>query len=245
MSISKPRDLGASPDECALLLAAQRDDRRALEQLVRRYEPLLRPLLARQRLPCRCDRGDLAQEARIGLLAAIRNWQPERGPFRPFAIHCVRAQLAKALDAAHARKHQPLNQALSLDALLHGTTPAAGSLRDPHSPTHNDSGLATRSLVDLGSYADPVAIVLLRERLAGVLAVLAALSARERAALLGMLAGKSYRQLAAERGCTGKAIERAASRARAKLVARTGARDRASPAPASPPDSAGVVAVAA
>jgi hypothetical protein len=77
-------------------------------------------------------------EARIGLVAAIRNWQPERGPFRPFAIRCVRAQVLKGLDAAHARKHQPLNQALFLDALLYGAVPAAGSPPDPHSATDQD-----------------------------------------------------------------------------------------------------------
>ena len=90
----------ASLHECALLHAAQRDDRRAQEELLRRYEPLIRATVHRLRLPCRCDCSDIAQEARIGLLSAIRAWQPTRGPFRAFAARCAIAQVIKALDTA-------------------------------------------------------------------------------------------------------------------------------------------------
>lgn len=58
---------------------------------------------------------DLAQEARIGLLAAIRARQPQRGPFPAFAARCVRNQALPAVKAAAQRKHQFLTRAISLN----------------------------------------------------------------------------------------------------------------------------------
>ena len=75
-----------------LLEAAQRGDLGAQEELVRRYEPLVQRVVWKLRLPRGCDREDLAQEARVGLLAAIRAWRPERGPFPAFADRCVTNQ---------------------------------------------------------------------------------------------------------------------------------------------------------
>ena len=116
MSACQPRGTTASLHERALLVAAQHDDRRAVEELLRRYEPLIGAIVARLRLPCGCDRGDIAQEARVGLLRAIRAWQPARGPFRAFAARCARGQALNALDTAGTRKHQLLSRAQSLDA---------------------------------------------------------------------------------------------------------------------------------
>ena len=48
---------------------------------MRRYEPLIGAILAGLRLPSGCERSDIAQEARIGLVRAIWAWRPERGPF--------------------------------------------------------------------------------------------------------------------------------------------------------------------
>ena len=123
MTSSHARGDAASLHECALLDAAQHDDRRAQEELLRRYEPLIRATVRRLWMPCRCDCGDIAQEARIGLLAAIRGWQPTRGPFRAFAATCARRQALKALDTARARKHQLLNRALSMHATVPLPTP--------------------------------------------------------------------------------------------------------------------------
>lgn len=195
-----------------LLEAAHRNDRRAEEELLRRYEPLVRALVARVRLPYGCDRDDLAQDARLGLLGAIRAWQPDRGPFGAFAARCARGQVVKALDRAGARKHQVLSRALSLDSSPARTTPR--DLGDDmfSAPLHDR--LASPSPMD-----QPVAMLLAREQLDGVLAGLPALTARERAALTGVLNGKSHQQLAAEQGSTRKAVSLALRRARRKLAA--------------------------
>ena len=176
------------------MLAAQRDDRRAQEQLLRRYEPLARGIARRLRVPAGCDRHDIAQEARIGLLAAIHAWEPQRGPFPAFARLCVRNHALKAVDAAGARKHQLLTQALPLDA---GTSPVA-----PQDPS-----------------ADPIAMQLTHERLDGIRARLSSLTAKERTVLAGVMNGKSHRQLAAQHGTSRKAITLTMRRVRDKLDA--------------------------
>jgi RNA polymerase sporulation-specific sigma factor len=192
--------------------AAQRGDWRAVDELLRRYEPLVRAVVARVRLPYGCERDDLAQEARLGVFDAIRAWRPDRGPFSAFAAHCARAHVIHALDRAGARKHQPLSRAISLDC-----TPAWTTSRDPGGDMFRGSlhdRLASTSRLD-----QPVAVLLAREQLDGVLAALPALTAKERAALTGVLNGKSHQQLAAEQGSTSKAVALALRRARRKLAA--------------------------
>ena len=74
------------------------------------YEPLVQRVVWKLKLPLGCEREDLAQEARVGLLAAIRAWRPERGPFPAFADRCVSNQALLALKATAAQKHQVLSR---------------------------------------------------------------------------------------------------------------------------------------
>ena len=58
------------------------------------------------------DHDDLAQEARIGLVDAVRTWDPERGvPFSNFAWLCATREARNAVDAARAHKHHLLTTA--------------------------------------------------------------------------------------------------------------------------------------
>jgi RNA polymerase sigma factor (sigma-70 family) len=208
MATSHAPGRGISLHLRALLEAAQSEDRRAVEELLRRYEPLVGAVVARMRPPYGCDKEELAQDARLGLLGAIRAWEPERGPFGAFAARCARGQVIKALDRAGARKHQLLSRAVSLD---------------PPSSRWAAGEVSTVSLYDVipsGSrLGQPVAVLLAREELDRVLAALPVLTARERAALTGVLNGKSHQQLAAEQGSTRKAVALALRRARRKLAA--------------------------
>ena len=207
MTASYARGLAASLHERALLFAAQRDDQRAQEELLRRYEPLIRRIVGGLRLPCCCDRSDIAQEARIGLIGAIRAWQPSRGPFRPFAADCVYSKAANALDRVGARKHQLLSRALPLDS---PSSPIAAA-------KDGDAIRRPRQFTPHSSCPDPVATLLVRERLEGVVAALPVLTAKERFLLAGVLNGKSHQELADELGATRRAVETALYRARRKL----------------------------
>jgi len=206
------RGPAASLHERALLVAAQRGNRCAQEELLRRYEPLVRATVRRLRLPARVDRDDIAQEARVGLLAAIRGWRPERGPFPAFAARCVRNQTMKALNTAGAEKHKLLSCALS----LHSAPIGMPNPEDQDGPTHE---------LDVPSrFAQPESTVIAREQLAAVCAGLTVLTSKERIALSGMLNGRSHRELADAQGVTIKAVSLALRRARDKLAREATAR---------------------
>jgi len=219
MSTSITRGPVASLHEHALLSAAQAGDRRAQEALLRRYDPVVRHIVRRLRLPWRYPRADLAQEARIALVGAIRAWEPARGPFYPFAVHCVYTKTASALAAARARKHQPLSRASSLDY-----SPLAIS-DDPDMKGAIYSPLlwleAVPSSIDghPTAHTDPLSALLVREQLAALRAASRTLTDKERAVLGGFLGGKSHAQLASELDCTTKAVKGALRRARRKLGA--------------------------
>ena len=169
-------------------------------------------MVARVRLPYGCDRDELAQDARLGLLGAIRAWQPDRGPFGAFAARCARGQVIKALDRAGARKHQLLSRAVSLDPP--SSSWAAGD------PAGEVSRASLYDVIPSGSRFDqPLAMLLAREQLDRVLTALPTLTVRERSALAGVLNGKSHQQLAVEQGSNSNAVKLSLRRARRKLAA--------------------------
>ena len=196
MTTAHRRGRAASLSERALVSAAQQGDRCAEEELLRRYEPLIRRTVAGLRLPCCCDRADVTQEAWLGLIAAIRAWQPSRGPFPAFAARCVSGKAINALDRVGARKHQLISHALALDSAFLPIAPG-------------ESG-----------HADPVRTLLIREQLDALLDALPTLSAKERYLIAGALNDKSHQQLADELGSKRRAVETALRRARRKLAAR-------------------------
>jgi RNA polymerase sporulation-specific sigma factor len=194
-----------------LLEAAQQGDRTAIEELLRRYERLVWRVVWSLRPPAGCERQDLAQEARIGLLAAVRAWRPQRGPFPAFADRCVRNQALLAVKAAARHKHQLLSHAVSLDHAADAFTDAL---------TGDPFGLGLLDTLATGDRDnDPEARLLAREQVAGLLRALLTLTPSERLALAGTLSGESYERLARARGCTPKAASQAAYRARRKLAA--------------------------
>jgi RNA polymerase sigma-H factor len=181
---------------------------------LRRYEPLIGAIVARLRLPCGCERSDIAQEARIGLVRAIWAWRAERGPFGAFAARCARDQAIKAIDTAGTRKHQLLSRAVSLHSMVvRSRRPSDIGETAFESPLHE-------WLTDTRPLADPVRTVLALEQLDEIRAALSTLTGKECAALIGDLNGISQQQVASEQGSTEKAVHRSLRRARDKLGTR-------------------------
>lgn len=192
------------------LLAAQRGDDQALHELLRRYEPLIQRIVWKLKLPPSVDRDDLAQEARIGLLAAIRAWNPPRGPFPAFADRCASNQALLAIQSACRHKHKLLTRAIPLD----------GPQASAADPTDNRPNLTLLDTIADGSNArtNPETHLLIREELDALVGAVPTLTHRERAALAGIIAGDSYQELADKLRATPKAASQAAGRARRKLA---------------------------
>ena len=101
---------------------AKAGDRAAEEALVVRFGRVVRAC-ARPLFLMGGASEDLVQEGMVGLLAAIREYDPERKvSFRAYAEVCIRNRLLSAVKAASRDKHTPLNSYVPLDpALFDGT----------------------------------------------------------------------------------------------------------------------------
>jgi len=97
---------------CAM---ARSGDRSGEETLVSRYNRLVRQM-ARPFYLVGGDNDDLIQEGMIGLIYALREYDPQReASFRTYAEICIRNRLLTAVRAAARDKHTPLNQSVPLE----------------------------------------------------------------------------------------------------------------------------------
>ncbi len=107
-----------------LCAAAARKDPGAETELVQRYGRLVRAC-ARPLFLAGGDSEDLIQEGMLGLLTAIRSFDPGRdASFRTYAEICIRSRLYTAIRAAQGGKHTPLNQSISFEPPLFDGTNA-------------------------------------------------------------------------------------------------------------------------
>jgi len=97
---------------------AKQGDPEAETELVHRYGRLVRAC-ARPLFLVGGDGEDLIQEGMMGLLTAIRGFNPGRdAAFRTYAEICIRSRLYSAIRAAQGDKHAPLNQSVSFEPPL-------------------------------------------------------------------------------------------------------------------------------
>ncbi|MBV8733900.1 MAG: sigma-70 family RNA polymerase sigma factor [Solirubrobacterales bacterium] len=192
-----------------LVRVARRGDRRAEDELVRRYEPLVQHSVRKLKLPPWCEREDVVQEARLGLVMAMRAWRPERGAFPAFARQCVRNQAMLAVISASSQKHQALNLAASLEE----------NIAEKASEQRRPLRLVDRIVTSGDTQTDPESRLLIREEIDSVVRALPTLTRPELAAMSGGLNGHTYGQLAQALGSTPKAASQAAYRATRKLAA--------------------------
>ncbi len=101
-----------------LCMAAAAGDSQCESELVRRYGQLVRAC-ARPLFLAGGDSEDLIQEGMLGLLTAIRSFDPARDTaFRTYAAICIRSRLLSAVRAAQGGKHIPLNHSVSFEPPL-------------------------------------------------------------------------------------------------------------------------------
>ena len=176
----------------ALCLQAASGDRIAEEALVMRYNRLVR-ICARPYFLAGGDSEDLIQEGMVGLLSAIRVYDPAKeASFRTYAEVCIKNRLISAIKAASRDKHTPLNNYVSFE------TPLFDGSADQE---------------------DPEAIMIGREEFRERLGVLKGQLSGFEAKVLGLyLNGSSYSEIAAEVMRSPKSVDNAVQRIRRKLA---------------------------
>ncbi len=188
-------------DEALCLLAAS-GDRIAEETLVMRYNRLVR-ICARPYFLAGGDSEDLIQEGMVGLLAAIREYDPGKAAgFRTYAEVCIKHRLISAIKAAARDKHTPLNNYVPFE------TPLFSGNGDPYA-----YGTAHQL------QKDPEEILLSREAFRERMQALEGqLSGFEARILRLYLNGLSYSEIAAEVNKSPKSVDNAVQRIRRKLA---------------------------
>jgi RNA polymerase sporulation-specific sigma factor len=197
--------LGSAPpvsDE-VLCRLAQQGDGDAAEQLVVRYMRAVRGSMQSLFLSGG-DAEDLRQEGLMGLLKAIRAFDPQRYvSFRAFAQLCIRNRLYSAIKAANRDKHAPLNRYVSIQA------PFADSEVFP----------AADFVLYPDRYLDPETLVIRREEARELTGMWKGLLSGLEAEILGhYLEGLSYREIAAVTRKSPKSVDNAVQRVRRKLA---------------------------
>ena len=186
--------------DSSLQAMASAGDRSAEEILSERYMRLVR-VCARPLFLAGGSSEDLIQEGMIGLLSAIRQYDPQGGSsFHSFAERCIRSRLLSAIKSASRKKHLPLNDGLSLEQLS------------------EESGSQLSATPEVFRQ-DPENLVLARESKDELYAVFSrCLSKMESRVLAFYLDGLSYREIGARLGKDEKAIDNAVQRIRRKLA---------------------------
>lgn len=179
-----------------LCCRAASGDRMAEETLVIRYMRLARAC-ARPYFLAGGDSEDLLQEAMVGLLKAIREYNPTRdAAFRTFAEVCVRNRIRSAVTAAARDKHAPLNHSVPMEE---------------------------QPLLESVHGADPEELFINKEEEAERLNSLnRKLSPLEQRILSLYLHGFSYREIGEQVGRSDKSVDNAVQRIRRKVAEHLG-----------------------
>ncbi len=171
----------------------------AMEELVRRYQKLVR-IFARPYFLAGADFDDLLQEGMLGLLHAVALYDPGReASFRTFAAVCIRNRLISAVRAAGSPKNRLLNDSVPLCTFSLDAPPDEVNLP----PTEKSP---EELLIGREEFAE------FQSRLSGILSPL------ENRTLELYLEGLSYREIARFLNKSTKAVDNAVQRIRQKIA---------------------------
>ncbi|MCI5595069.1 MAG: RNA polymerase sporulation sigma factor SigH [Clostridiales bacterium] len=180
---------------------AQAGDREAEDILIRRYVEMIRGK-AHLYFIVGADSEDVIQEGMIGLFKAIHDYYGNReATFKTFAELCINRQILTAVKTASRRKHQPLNDSVSLSTPVDET--GGGTLEESLG----------------GDMASNPEAVFMENTLSSLLTDenSTLFSSMERKVLKEYLAGRKYPEIAQSLGKSYKAVDNAMQRIRRKI----------------------------
>ncbi len=97
-----------------IVILAKSGDLEAEEHLIRKYKELVK-MKSQFYYIIGADGDDVIQEGMIGMFKAIHSFDPDGGTaFRTFANLCINRQIVSAIRTASRKKHEPLNESVSL-----------------------------------------------------------------------------------------------------------------------------------
>ena len=180
---------------------AQAGDREAEDILIRRYVEMIRGK-AHLYFIVGADSEDVIQEGMIGLFKAIHDYSGNReATFKTFAELCINRQILTAVKTASRRKHQPLNDSVSLSTPVDET--GGGTLEE-------SLGGDMASNPEAVFMENTLSLLLTDENST-------LFSSMERMVLKEYLAGKKYPEIAQSLGKSYKTIDNAMQRIRKKI----------------------------
>jgi len=173
----------------------QNGDTYSEELLITRYSEVVRAC-ARPLFLFGGDTEDLMQEGMLGLISAIRSYDPNRDTsFKTYAEQCIKNRLYTAIKKAARQKHMPLNEYISIE-----------------SPHFDEATLSVYNI------RNPEELFILKEHLKEITENAdSSLSRLESTVLLAYLDGKSYSEIAKAIGRSEKSVDNAIQRIRKKL----------------------------
>lgn len=173
----------------ALAVKCREGDGDAFEALMEAAAPIVKNV-CRPYFLIGAERDDLYQEGYIGLLKAVRTFDPARSSFRTYARLCVETAVIKAVEKYSGRSNMLLSDGVALDDL--DRLPSGQG--DPEAIV-----IESETIDDLIGRAD------------------GKLSERERKVLRLYLDGLNYREISDRCGLDAKSIDNALQRIKKKM----------------------------
>jgi len=186
-----------------LVVIAKAGDIDAEEHLIRKYKELVRQKSQFYYI-IGADGDDVVQEGMIGLFKAIHSFEQDAGAsFRTFADLCVNRQILSAIRTASRKKHEPLNESVSLN--------------DPVSD--NDTEFTLLEMLRANREMEPEQELMMKVLLEEISNNEGdVFSAFELDVWKEYSRGRDYREIAAELGKSPKAVDNAIQRTKKKIM---------------------------
>lgn len=187
-----------------LVLKAQAGDLDAEETLMRKYKETVR-IKGKMYYMAGADEDDVMQEGMIGLLKAIRQYDPDKeASFGTFASICITRQIISAIRSADREKHKALNTSISLNDRLND----------------NDDDITLEDTLRTNMAENPETLLVIKDIVYYIMHNGDnILSDFEMEVLSEVLKGKKLEEIAEKLGRTSKSIDNAMQRTKKKVVA--------------------------